>query len=107
VAASYPTTTFAGLAGLGDIVVLDVRLSDEWRQAHIAGAFHIPLHELEGRIAELDDEPVAVHCASGYRAGIAASILQRAGRDVVLVDDDWANAAKAIGPRFIVASRPA
>ena len=27
-----------------------------------------------------------VHCTSGYRAGIAASLLQRAGRDVVLID---------------------
>jgi rhodanese-related sulfurtransferase len=30
-----------------------------------------------------------VHCRSGYRAGIAASILQRMGRSVVHVDDDW------------------
>ena len=103
---SYPTTTFADLEGLGDIVVLDVRLSDEWRQAHIAGSFHIPLHELERRVGELDDEPIAVHCGSGYRAGIAASLLQRAGRDVVLVDDDWANAENAIGPRLILKSRP-
>jgi rhodanese-related sulfurtransferase len=28
-----------------------------------------------------------VHCASGYRASIAASILAAAGRQVVAVDD--------------------
>jgi rhodanese-related sulfurtransferase len=33
-----------------------------------------------------------VHCASGYRASIAASLLDRAGRDVVLIDDDFENA---------------
>jgi hydroxyacylglutathione hydrolase len=33
---------------------------------------------------------VWVHCATGYRASIAASMLDRAGRRVVLVDDDWA-----------------
>ncbi|MGB9113498.1 MAG: MBL fold metallo-hydrolase [Acidimicrobiales bacterium] len=104
--ASYPTTTFAGLIGLGDVVVLDVRLADEWRQAHIAGSFHIPLHELEKRVGELDDGPIAVHCGSGYRAGIAASLLQRAGRDVVLVDDGWANAENTIDSRLIVKSRP-
>ncbi len=30
-----------------------------------------------------------VHCRSGYRAGIAASLLQRAGRTVVHLDDRW------------------
>jgi rhodanese-related sulfurtransferase len=29
-----------------------------------------------------------VHCAAGFRASIAASLLDRAGHDVVLVDDD-------------------
>ena len=30
-----------------------------------------------------------MHCRSGYRAGIAASLLHRMGRSVVHVDDDW------------------
>ena len=30
-----------------------------------------------------------MHCQSGYRAGIAASLLHRMGRDVVHVDDSW------------------
>jgi rhodanese-related sulfurtransferase len=34
-----------------------------------------------------------VHCASGFRAAIAASLLHRAGRQVVHVDDDWDRAA--------------
>jgi rhodanese-related sulfurtransferase len=33
-----------------------------------------------------------VHCASGYRASIATSLLDRAGHDVVLVDDDFEHA---------------
>jgi rhodanese-related sulfurtransferase len=36
---------------------------------------------------------VWVHCAAGFRAGIAASLLQRAGRDVVLIDDNFATNA--------------
>ena len=36
-----------------------------------------------------------VHCGSGYRAGIAASLLQRAGRDVVHIDARFADAASA------------
>ena len=39
---------------------------------------------------------VWVHCASGYRASIAASALAAHGRRVVAIDDDFAeNAAHA------------
>jgi len=38
---------------------------------------------------------VWVHCATGYRSAIGASLLLRAGRDAVIVDDDFDNAAKA------------
>jgi rhodanese-related sulfurtransferase len=37
-----------------------------------------------------------VHCASGYRASIAASLLDAAGRRLVAVDDSFAN-AEAVG----------
>jgi len=30
-----------------------------------------------------------VHCAGGYRASIAASLLDAAGRDVVLISDHF------------------
>jgi hydroxyacylglutathione hydrolase len=36
-----------------------------------------------------------VHCAAGYRAATAASLLARAGRTAVHVDDDWPNAVTA------------
>jgi rhodanese-related sulfurtransferase len=38
---------------------------------------------------------VWVHCAAGYRAAAAVSLLVRAGRDAILVDDLWQNAAVA------------
>ena len=50
---------------------------------------NIPLHELIDRVDELPAGEVWVHCASGYRASIAASILDRHGRDVVLIDDEF------------------
>lgn len=99
--ASYPTTNFAELPRFGDISVLDVRLTDEWRHGHLAGAIHVPLHDLVRRAAELPHERLAVHCASGYRASIAASLLERDEHDVVLVDDDWANAEKALLSRIV------
>jgi hydroxyacylglutathione hydrolase len=38
---------------------------------------------------------VWVHCASGFRASIAASILDRAGLEVIHIDDSFDNAEKA------------
>jgi rhodanese-related sulfurtransferase len=67
-------------------VVLDVRRTDEYDAGHLTGALNIPLHQLLLRLDEIPDGKVWVHCASGYRSGVAASLLQRAGRDVVHVD---------------------
>jgi glyoxylase-like metal-dependent hydrolase (beta-lactamase superfamily II)/rhodanese-related sulfurtransferase len=94
---SYPVTDFPGLAaawGGPGLVVLDVRRPDEWQSGHLDGALHIPFWELAGRAGEVPPGQVWVHCASGFRASIGASVLDRAGRDVVHVDDDWARAAR-------------
>ncbi|KUI30759.1 rhodanese-like domain-containing protein [Mycobacterium sp. GA-2829] len=92
---SYRVSDFAGLATtLDTVAVLDVRQSHEYDDAHISGAVNIPLHELPLRLDDVPAGPVWVHCASGYRSSIAASYLDRAGWDVVLIDDDFANAGK-------------
>ena len=38
---------------------------------------------------------VWVHCAAGYRASVAGSLLARAGRDVMVVSDQFSNAVDA------------
>jgi hydroxyacylglutathione hydrolase len=77
-------------------VVLDVRRDDERRGSHLLGSLHIPLHELSQRLAEVPaGREVWVHCAAGYRAAIAASLLARAGITVVLIDDAYDRAAGA------------
>ena len=78
-----------------DLVVLDVRRNTEWNDGHVTDAVHIPLHELLARIGEVPDGEVWVHCGTGYRASIAASILAAAGGDVVLINDEYANARDA------------
>lgn len=89
----YPRVGFAELAAQRDrVVVLDSRRPDEWAAGHIAGAVHIPLPDIPERLAEIPAGPVWVHCGVGFRASIAASLLERAGRDVVLIDDDFARA---------------
>jgi len=95
---SYRSATFAELAAersAGDLVVLDVRRHDEWDAGHLDGAIHIPLDELEERLDEVPPTGVVwVHCASGFRASIAASLVERAGREVVAIHDDWDEASK-------------
>jgi len=93
----YRSVSFAELADARaehEVAVLDVRRDDEWAEGHIDGAVHIPLHDLEARLDEIPDGEVWVHCASGYRAAIAASLLDRAGHRIVAIDDDWASAAQ-------------
>lgn len=103
--ASLPTATFADYAAFrhggsagrlpAPEVVLDVRMDSEWRTDHVEGALHIPLPRLRDRMADLPAATVWVHCSSGYRAAAAASLLARAGRDAVLIDDLYANAEEA------------
>ncbi|GFH34568.1 MBL fold metallo-hydrolase [Streptomyces pacificus] len=101
-AASFPRSTFAGLAGRdggrdrGRVVILDVRRDSERAGGWIEGSVHIPVHELHGRLGEVPGGTVWVHCAGGMRAAIAASLLDAAGRDVVAVDDGF-DAARAAG----------
>jgi glyoxylase-like metal-dependent hydrolase (beta-lactamase superfamily II)/rhodanese-related sulfurtransferase len=99
------TATFADLAearaggprhGLpAPQVLLDVRMTNEWRAGHIDAAVHIPLPDLPRRLDDVPAGTVWVHCGSGYRAAAAASLLARAGRHVVHIDDSYAKAADA------------
>ena len=60
----------------------------------MAGATNIPLHELWDRMDEVPPGEVWVHCAGGYRASVAASMLDAVGRALVAVDDSFDQAAQ-------------
>jgi hydroxyacylglutathione hydrolase len=95
---SYPVSDFTGLAKARaerDIHVLDARRDDERAAGGVKSSQHIPIHELGDRIDEVPDGEVWVYCGSGYRSSIAASILDRPGRQVVLVNDLYDSAKKA------------
>jgi hydroxyacylglutathione hydrolase len=88
--ASFPTATFEDLAAVREqdpnALIVDVRRDGEWEDGHVDGALHIPLHELLDRTDEVPaGRPAYVHCAGGFRATIAASILDAAGKDVTAV----------------------
>ena len=70
-------------------VVVDVRQFEEWTDGHLPGALHLPVQDVDLVAPKLPRGELWVHCRSGYRAGIAASLLHRMGRAVVHVDDSW------------------
>ena len=66
------------------VQLLDVRERDEWDEGHIPGSVFTPYHDIDGVPGELDPErPIAVFCASGQRAAVGASLLQRHGAAAV------------------------
>jgi rhodanese-related sulfurtransferase len=107
--ASFPVAGFAELAAVRHhrpVTVLDVRRRLEWADGHLDGALHIPLPDLPARLSEVPPGEIWVHCRSGYRAVIAASLLQVAGgHKVVAVDDDLTQAARA-GLRLVPGTAP-
>lgn len=81
-------TTIAELAAARrrGAVLVDVRETEEYVEAHVPGAIHIPLGQLERRLDEVRvDEPVFVICRSGFRSQRGAEILERAGRQPLSV----------------------
>ncbi|MGW4919858.1 MBL fold metallo-hydrolase [Streptomyces albidoflavus] len=93
--ASFRRATFAELARERPAAVLDVRRDSERSGRRVEGSLHIPLHTLAGRLGELPEGPVWVHCAGGMRAAVAASLLDAAGHEVVAVDDSLDHAEAA------------
>lgn len=69
----------------GDVTVLDVRGRSEWEAGHLPNVENIPVGSLAERMDEVPrDRPVVVHCQSGARSAIAASVLRAKGlTDVV------------------------
>lgn len=60
--------------------VIDVRGTSEWNTGHLPGATHIYLGDLEQRVATAPrDGAIVVHCETGTRASIAASLLLARG----------------------------
>ena len=89
-----------------DLRVLDVRREGEWNAGHIEGADWYPLDRFKAGLPTLKEgTPTAVHCKGGYRSMIAASLLQRAGQNVINVIggyDAWEEAQKSKAPEAAI-----
>jgi hydroxyacylglutathione hydrolase len=67
--------------------VLDVRQQVEWDRSHIPGSQHVFVGDLPDHLAEVPpDRKVWAACSTGHRASTAASLLDRAGVPVRLVE---------------------
>ncbi len=88
--------TIAGNAGAGSLnaneavqlinrekaVVVDVCGADEFKAGHVAGAKHLPLDELEGKLSGVVKNkatPVILVCASGARSKRAVAVAKKLG----------------------------
>jgi len=77
------------------MTILDARDDHEWADGHVPGAVHMYVPDIPHHASEIPTvAPVAVHCGVGYRAGIAASLLEQAGlhriTHVNAEYEDWA-----------------
>jgi rhodanese-related sulfurtransferase len=69
----------------GRIRLIDVRSPGEYAAGHVPGAINIPLEQVESRLDDLGQGPIAVLCQSGRRAGVACNLLDPHGHDLLLV----------------------
>jgi rhodanese-related sulfurtransferase len=76
----------------GDVVVVDVRPSEEYAAGHIDGARSIPFDELEARLDELPaDLEVVAYCRGPFcaYANKAVRSLRAHGREARRLEDGW------------------
>ena len=76
----------------GDVVLVDVRPTEEFEAGHIEGARSIPIAELQDRLAELPaDREVVAYCRGPFCAYAhqAVRTLQSAGRSARRMEEGW------------------
>jgi glyoxylase-like metal-dependent hydrolase (beta-lactamase superfamily II)/rhodanese-related sulfurtransferase len=76
---------FAKKLKKGDMeIALDVRRESEYQSEHVVGVDNFPLETIHDNYAEIKpDKEYFLHCASGYRSLIAASIFRANGVEKV------------------------
>jgi len=84
------------------VQLVDVREDYEVRAGMIAGAQHIPMHQLGTRAASLDAErPLIFYCRIGARSAIAAAAFRDAGYDAWSMTgglEAWAGGGLPLAP---------
>ncbi len=79
---SISAEELSSLAETSDINILDVRKNSEFASEHVLNAENAPLDFINDSMLQVDkNKTYYVHCASGYRSMIFASVLRARGYD--------------------------
>lgn len=65
-----------------ELLILDVRKFNEFKENRIPNAINVPVEELEGELEELEeykDRPILVYCEAGVRSSVACSLMEEEG----------------------------
>jgi rhodanese-related sulfurtransferase/DNA-binding MarR family transcriptional regulator len=76
----------------GDVVVIDVRPTEEFEAGHIDGARSVPIGQLDGRLAELPAAlEIVAYCRGPYCAFAHDAVrrLRAAGRQARRLEEGW------------------
>lgn len=67
-----------------EVIIIDVRTPQEYKEGHIPGVANIPLDELDSRSSEVPkDKKVLLICRSGNRSSQGTKMLRNKGFDNV------------------------
>ena len=78
--------------------LVDVRTSSEYAAGSIPGAMSMPVDEIRGRVAELENKDILVNCQVGQRGHTATMLLKELGFNAVNLDGGyltWSNSPAA------------
>ena len=75
------------LANADDMLLVDLRPSDDFDKGHITGAISIPFNTLENSTYKLQnsDKSIVLVCEMGNQSGNAGEILNKDGLDDILI----------------------
>ncbi|MEM1334558.1 MAG: rhodanese-like domain-containing protein [Actinomycetota bacterium] len=97
---TVPEISVDELAALGpDVTLIDVREPDEWLDAHVAHAVHVPLGTVPDQLDQFSGSPTYVLCKVGGRSMRACEFAAAHGHDVVNVAGGilaWIEAGHAV-----------
>lgn len=65
-----------------DLLILDVRRPNEFKESRIVNSINIPVEEIEWEVDELEkykDKPILVYCKVGVRSSVACNFLESEG----------------------------
>lgn len=85
------TMELAQLLKRGEVVAVDTRDAAVFGRAHIPGAIHMPLEEIESRLAELHmlpGEPV-LYCRAGDKTKLLAENLAKSGVPITFLESGF------------------